>query len=81
MPLKRRISLETCIECGACVSECPESAIAEFPYVIDPEACTNCGACDPACPVEAIEEFEWTPPDPLGPIPRGLAITIGLNLK
>jgi ferredoxin len=51
---------EECINCGACVSECPNEAIAEGGdvYVIDPERCTECvgfhdkEACQDVCPVE-----------------------------
>lgn len=43
-----------CIECGACVGECPVEAIAEgSPYVIDGSKCIDCGACEAVCPVGA----------------------------
>lgn len=43
-----------CVECGACMSECPADAIVEgSPYKIT-DACTDCGACAEACPVDAI---------------------------
>jgi ferredoxin len=33
---------DECVECGACVPECPEEAISEGePYVIDPELCSS----------------------------------------
>ncbi len=49
-----------CISCGACESECPNSAISEgeIIYVIDPDKCTECvGAyessrCVDICPVD-----------------------------
>jgi ferredoxin len=46
-----------CISCGACVSECPVSAISEGAshYEIDADACLDCGACASACPTESIE--------------------------
>lgn len=50
---------DACIACGACVEECPVSAISEGDgkYVIDAEACISCGACAGACPVGApVEE-------------------------
>ncbi len=49
---------EECINCGACVDECPEEAISEGDetHVIDPEKCTDCGSCVEVCPVEAIEQ-------------------------
>jgi ferredoxin len=51
---------EECINCGACVPECPNEAITEGDsiYVIDPEQCTECvgfhakEACQAVCPVE-----------------------------
>ena len=57
---------EDCINCGACVPECPNEAIAEGDsiYVIDPDRCTECvgfhakEACQSVCPVECCK------PDP-----------------
>ncbi len=51
---------EECINCGACVPECPNEAISEGDslYVIDPDRCTECvgfhdkEACQAVCPVE-----------------------------
>jgi ferredoxin len=51
---------DACINCGACVPECPNDAISEGGdiYVIDPERCTECvgfhekEACQAVCPVE-----------------------------
>jgi len=50
---------DECIACGACVEECPVSAISEGDgkYVIDADTCISCGACAGACPVGApVEE-------------------------
>ncbi len=49
---------EACLSCGACVDECPVSAIKEgdSKYDIDAELCISCGACADTCPTEAIEE-------------------------
>jgi len=49
---------EECISCGACESECPESAISEGDgiYVIDPAKCTDCASCVAVCPVDCISE-------------------------
>ena len=46
---------DECIDCGACVSECPTSAIAsgDDKFVIDPELCIDCAACEGVCPVDA----------------------------
>ncbi len=51
---------DACINCGACVPECPNEAISEGDgvYVIDPRLCTECvgfnakEACQSVCPVE-----------------------------
>lgn len=45
---------EECVECGSCLTACPEGAIKEGePYIIN-NRCTDCGACLEICPVEAI---------------------------
>jgi len=46
---------DACINCGACVAECPVDAISEGndTFVIDKETCIDCGACSGVCPVEA----------------------------
>jgi ferredoxin len=52
---------EDCISCGACESECPNSAIKEGPssFVIDPAKCSECvgsnptSKCAEVCPVGA----------------------------
>ena len=47
-----------CVNCGACVGDCPVEAISEKDdnHWIDPAKCTGCGACVSACPTEAIAE-------------------------
>jgi ferredoxin len=47
---------DDCINCGACVPECPVDAIKEEggKYLIN-EDCIDCGACEGACPVDAIK--------------------------
>ena len=60
---------DECINCHACVSECPNEAISEGTdiYVIDPARCTECVGhfdepqCVVVCPVECID------PDPAYP--------------
>ena len=49
---------DACINCGACVEECPTEAIAagDGMYVIDADKCIDCGACVGACPVDAPAE-------------------------
>jgi ferredoxin len=47
---------DQCVNCGACESACPVSAISEKDgkRVIDANACVDCGACVDTCPVSAI---------------------------
>ena len=49
---------EACVNCGACVGECPVEAIQEKggSHVIDPDKCTGCGVCASSCPTESIVE-------------------------
>lgn len=52
------INADTCINCGACESACPVTAISEQDgkRVIDAEKCIECGACASTCPVSAISK-------------------------
>ena len=52
------IDKETCIGCGACVSQCKQSAIEQVDdkYQILEDKCTDCGNCVDACPVNAISK-------------------------
>lgn len=57
MPVK--ISVDTCIGCGACVGVCPVEALSlndEGKSVCDEGTCIDCGACVGTCPVEAISQ-------------------------
>ncbi|MDR3304857.1 MAG: 4Fe-4S binding protein [Clostridiales Family XIII bacterium] len=48
---------DSCIACGACVSECPVDAISEGDlYSIDADTCIDCGACASVCPIGAPKE-------------------------
>ena len=38
---------ESCVACGACITECPVEAIKA-------ETCIDCRACADTCPSEAI---------------------------
>ncbi len=52
---------EDCINCGICITECPNEAISEGDtiYEINPDLCTECVGfydepqCVDVCPVEA----------------------------
>ncbi len=56
------IITDECINCGACVSECPNEAISEGDeyFVIDASKCTECigwydePQCVEVCPVDSI---------------------------
>jgi ferredoxin len=46
---------DDCINCGACVADCPVDAIKEGdPKYTITEDCIDCGACVGSCPVDAI---------------------------
>ncbi len=56
--LKDRINLERekCIDCGACVSLCPVSALVmkNFEVGVEDEKCILCGRCINSCPFKAL---------------------------
>jgi heterodisulfide reductase subunit A len=54
---KAYIDPELCTGCGACVEECPFSAIVveEGKAKVIPLACMGCGMCQGACPTGAIK--------------------------
>jgi len=54
---KAKVNSELCTGCGACVEECPFSAIVleEGKAKVLPLACMGCGICQGACPTGAIE--------------------------
>lgn len=46
-----------CVACGACVKECPRSAVSVFRgchAVVDKERCVGCGKCAKICPAGCI---------------------------
>ena len=57
MRMSYKIS-NACINCDACTSECPVSAIFEEDsrHVIKADICVSCGSCAGVCPVNAISE-------------------------
>lgn len=54
--MAHKIDTDTCINCGACESECPESAISEIDgnMVIDQDKCIDCASCVDVCPSDSI---------------------------
>ncbi len=70
---------DRCINCWACLSVCPNQAIAhvEGLFVIDPQRCSEClgdypvAQCASICPAEGAIENEWgealNPPGSLSP--------------
>jgi len=73
---------DACINCGACVPECPNEAIAEGGdiYVIDAERCTECvgfhekEACQAVCPVECCLPDPKRPEEEASLIARAVAL-------
>lgn len=49
---------DSCIGCGTCVENCPQSCIESgTPYTIRAEHCLRCGNCFSCCPVGAIKHL------------------------
>ena len=52
---RHAIILDSCVQCGVCLGECPNGAISEGdPYVVNAGRCDGCGICMDVCPVGAI---------------------------
>ena len=49
---------DACVNCGACISDCPVDAITagDSQHDINADSCVDCGACVASCPVDAIAE-------------------------
>ncbi len=58
--MKYRIIEGLCINCGACVAECPCEAVIqnEKEYQITVSLCIGCGQCAEVCPVDCIEKID-----------------------
>ncbi|HEY3269199.1 MAG TPA: 4Fe-4S binding protein [Armatimonadota bacterium] len=62
--MAKTINPDLCIQCEACVVECPNEGIsmADDVMVIDPTKCTECAGmfetsqCAANCPVDAVED-------------------------
>ncbi len=54
------VALPICLECGGCVTLCPEEALfLSFNSLeVDSDLCTMCGICLNFCPVGAIGESD-----------------------
>lgn len=78
---------DRCIACWACVTVCPNAAIAhvEGAFVIDPQRCTECmgdypsAQCASICPVEAAIENEWG--EALNPLGSLSAVAVAVQEK
>jgi ferredoxin len=58
--IKRAIQLDrdSCIDCGACLSLCPTSALHQTDdksVELDEDECIYCELCVPSCPVRALK--------------------------
>jgi ferredoxin len=54
--IRPRADEELCTGCGACVDQCPVSALSmneNYP-IVDPEICIRCFCCQELCPEKAM---------------------------
>lgn len=52
-----KLDLKKCTRCGACIENCPESALhidQDRVVQIIAERCTYCGVCETICPEQAV---------------------------
>ncbi|MBA4393711.1 MAG: hypothetical protein C0407_09185, partial [Desulfobacca sp.] len=52
----RETDLDSCAECGECVTRCPVEAVrmSENGPIIDREWCIGCGVCATVCPTDSV---------------------------
>ncbi len=52
------VKVNTCVQCGKCISTCTHGAITQNPktgvYMINKKLCTGCGECVAACPMKVM---------------------------
>ena len=55
--LRPIINHEKCIQCGLCLTYCPDGVVEmkETKVTIDYDYCKGCGVCAEECPQEAID--------------------------
>lgn len=66
MKRKGSINREKCVACGACIKECPRSALSVHHgcyAVVNEDICLGCGICERTCPALAISMKERTCPE------------------
>ena len=50
------VSIEKCMQCGACVGSCPQNAIFLNEIVLEfNDNCNKCGRCVRICPAGALQ--------------------------
>lgn len=62
--MAKLINMDRCIQCDACLPECPNEGIqvVNTVFIIDPRLCTECAGlhaesrCLTVCPTDAVED-------------------------
>lgn len=55
-----QVNRAECVACGACIRECPRTAIEirmGSYAMVRPDVCVGCGKCASTCPTGSIEIF------------------------
>lgn len=69
------VDRQLCVQCGACVGDCPTDAIAMvdlYPAAVNEPACIKCQHCLAVCPQGAISIFGRAPGDSMSLEGRGV---------